>query len=39
LIFNCKALKIAIAWQLDGQPILSPKDAIGKSLKEAELFA
>ncbi|PZO41465.1 MAG: dTDP-4-dehydrorhamnose 3,5-epimerase [Pseudanabaena frigida] len=29
---------VAIAWQLDGQPILSPKDAVGKSLKEAELF-
>ena len=31
--------EVAIAWQLDGQPILSPKDAIGKLLKEAELFA
>lgn len=36
--------EVAIAWQLDGEsilsnPILSDKDAIGKSLKEAELFA
>jgi len=31
--------EVAIAWKLDGQPILSPKDAIGKLLKEAELFA
>lgn len=29
---------VAIAWQLDQPPILSPKDVIGKSLKEAELF-
>jgi dTDP-4-dehydrorhamnose 3,5-epimerase len=28
----------AISWQLDQPPILSPKDVIGKSLKEAELF-
>ncbi|MBD2177243.1 dTDP-4-dehydrorhamnose 3,5-epimerase [Pseudanabaena sp. FACHB-1998] len=30
---------IAIAWQIEGQPILSTKDTIGKSLKEAELFS
>ncbi len=29
---------VAIAWQFEGQPILSAKDVIGKSLKEAELF-
>ncbi|WP_055075454.1 dTDP-4-dehydrorhamnose 3,5-epimerase [Pseudanabaena sp. 'Roaring Creek'] len=29
---------LAIAWQLDESPILSDKDAVGKSLKEAELF-
>jgi dTDP-4-dehydrorhamnose 3,5-epimerase len=29
---------VAIAWQLDQPPMLSPKDVIGKSLKEAELF-
>ncbi len=31
--------EVAIAWQVDGQPILSDKDTIGKLLKEAELFA
>jgi dTDP-4-dehydrorhamnose 3,5-epimerase len=31
--------EVAIAWQLDEQPILSPKDAVGKLLKESELFA
>jgi dTDP-4-dehydrorhamnose 3,5-epimerase len=30
---------VAIAWQLDESPILSPKDAIGKKLTEVELFA
>ncbi len=30
--------EVAIAWQLDESPILSDKDAVGKSLKEAELF-
>lgn len=30
---------IAIAWQLEGKPILSAKDALGKSLKEAEVFS
>lgn len=29
---------VAIAWQLNETPILSPKDVLGKSLKEAELF-
>lgn len=32
-------LDIAIAWKIEGQPILSAKDSIGKSLKEAELFS
>ena len=31
--------EVAIAWQVDGQPILSDKDAVGKLLKESELFA
>lgn len=31
--------ELAIAWQLDELPILSAKDAVGKLLKEAELFA
>ena len=31
--------ELAIAWKLDEPPILSAKDAVGKSLKEAELFA
>ena len=31
--------ELAIAWQLKGQPIVSAKDAVGKLLKEAELFA
>ena len=31
--------EVAIAWQIDGQPVLSTKDAVGKLLKEAELFA
>ncbi len=31
--------EVAIAWQVDGQPILSDKDAVGKLLKEVELFA
>ncbi len=30
--------EVAIAWQLDQPPILSAKDAVGKLLKEAELF-
>jgi dTDP-4-dehydrorhamnose 3,5-epimerase len=29
---------VAIAWQLDEPPALSAKDAVGKLLKEAELF-
>jgi dTDP-4-dehydrorhamnose 3,5-epimerase len=29
----------AISWQLDPPPVLSAKDAVGKLLKEAELFA
>ena len=29
---------VAIAWQFEGPPILSAKDVMGKSLKEAELF-
>ena len=31
--------EVAIAWQLDQPPVLSAKDAVGKLLKEAELFA
>jgi len=31
--------ELAIAWQLDQPPVLSAKDAVGKLLKEAELFA
>jgi dTDP-4-dehydrorhamnose 3,5-epimerase len=31
--------ELAIAWQLKGQPIVSAKDAVGKLLKETELFA
>lgn len=31
--------KVAIAWQLDEPPILSAKDALGKLLTEAEIFA
>jgi len=30
---------LAIAWQLDGDPILSAKDVLGKLLKETEVFA
>ena len=30
---------LAIAWQLDGDPILSTKDVFGKLLKETEVFA
>lgn len=30
---------LAIAWQIDETPILSAKDAVGKLLTEAELFA
>ncbi|NMF60541.1 dTDP-4-dehydrorhamnose 3,5-epimerase [Pseudanabaena yagii] len=30
---------VAIAWQLSDTPIVSAKDAVGKLLKEAELFA
>jgi dTDP-4-dehydrorhamnose 3,5-epimerase len=30
--------ELAIAWQIEGTPMLSAKDAIGKLLKEAELF-
>ncbi|MBD2188606.1 dTDP-4-dehydrorhamnose 3,5-epimerase [Pseudanabaena mucicola] len=30
---------LAIAWQIDEPPILSAKDAVGKLLTEAELFA
>jgi dTDP-4-dehydrorhamnose 3,5-epimerase len=30
---------LAISWQLDHPPVLSAKDAVGKLLKEAELFA
>ncbi len=29
---------VAIAWQFEGSPILSAKDVMGKSLKEADLF-
>ena len=31
--------ELAIPWQLDKPPVLSAKDAVGKLLKEAELFA
>ncbi len=31
--------ELEIAWQLKGQPIVSAKDAVGKLLKETELFA
>ncbi|PZU96219.1 MAG: dTDP-4-dehydrorhamnose 3,5-epimerase [Pseudanabaena sp.] len=30
---------LAISWQFEGEPILSAKDAAGKSLIEAEVFA
>ena len=30
---------LAIAWQFEGEPILSAKDAVGKLLTEAEVFA
>ncbi len=29
--------QLAIAWQLDGEPVLSAKDQLGKALAEAEL--
>ncbi|WP_201320983.1 dTDP-4-dehydrorhamnose 3,5-epimerase [Pseudanabaena sp. lw0831] len=31
--------ELAISWQLDHPPVLSAKDAVGKLLKETELFA
>lgn len=31
--------EVAIAWQISETPIVSAKDAVGKLLKEAELFA
>ena len=37
IVWNDPAL--AIDWQLDGEPILSAKDAVGATLSNAETFA
>ncbi|MBN3769192.1 dTDP-4-dehydrorhamnose 3,5-epimerase [Burkholderia sp. Se-20378] len=37
LIWN--DVQIGIAWPLDGEPVLAPKDANGKRLADAEVFA
>ncbi|MGC3028697.1 dTDP-4-dehydrorhamnose 3,5-epimerase [Burkholderia sp. DN3021] len=31
--------EIGIAWPIDGEPVLAPKDAAGKRLSEAEVYA